>query len=147
MVSFLSNWRDQKKRRLSNPVQTKLKGISKSLLASTLGISRRNLYNQNRKQDSKDELLKHQIIKVMELNPAYGHRRIAIELGIGKKRARRAMKLFNLKPYKRKARWIKKKDWGQPDAGYPMSDGPAGAVIAIFGVLIIAITRYDVRRR
>jgi transposase InsO family protein len=29
------------------------------------------------------------------------------------------MKLFGLKPYKRKARWTKKKGWGQPDAGYP----------------------------
>jgi transposase InsO family protein len=55
----------------------------------------------------------------MELNPAYGHRRMALELGINKKRARRVMRVNNLKPYKRKARWTKKKDLGQPESGYP----------------------------
>ena len=40
-------------------------------------------------------------------------------MGVGKKRARRVMRLFGIKPYKRKARWIKKRDYGQPDAGYP----------------------------
>ena len=29
------------------------------------------------------------------------------------------MKLFGLKPYKRKARWKKRKDFGKPDSGYP----------------------------
>lgn len=29
------------------------------------------------------------------------------------------MKIYNIKPYKRKARWSKKRDFGQPDAGYP----------------------------
>lgn len=27
--------------------------------------------------------------------------------------------MFGIKPYKRKARWSKKKDYGQPDSGYP----------------------------
>jgi len=40
-------------------------------------------------------------------------------LGIGKKRARRVMRLFNIKPYKRKARWTKKKDYGNPPSGFP----------------------------
>jgi putative transposase len=55
----------------------------------------------------------------MELNPAYGHRRVAMALKINRKRARRVMRKYGIKPYKRKARWTKKKDWGQPDAGYP----------------------------
>jgi putative transposase len=38
---------------------------------------------------------------------------------VGKNRVRRVMKLFGIKPYKRKARWTKKKDWGQPPSGYP----------------------------
>ena len=84
-----------------------------------MGVSRRNLYNQNDKLNQKDELLKDQIINVMKANPAYGHRRVALELKINRKRARRVMKLYNLKPYKRKARWTKKKDWGQPEAGFP----------------------------
>ena len=29
------------------------------------------------------------------------------------------MKLFGIKPYKRKARWTKKKDYGRPDSGIP----------------------------
>lgn len=56
---------------------------------------------------------------MLEIYPAYGHRRISIALSIGKKRVRRVMKLFGLKPYKRKARWSKRRDFGQPDAGYP----------------------------
>ena len=40
-------------------------------------------------------------------------------MGIGKKRIRRVMKLEGIKPYKRKARWRKRKDYGQSDSGYP----------------------------
>lgn len=29
------------------------------------------------------------------------------------------MKLYGIKPYKRKARWTKKRDWGKPESGYP----------------------------
>jgi len=58
-------------------------------------------------------------LKVLELNPGYGHRRIALALGISKKRARRVMRLYGIKPYKRKARWTKKKDYGNPDSGFP----------------------------
>jgi len=56
---------------------------------------------------------------VLSTHPAYGHRRIAVELGIGKKRARRVMKLFGIKPYKRKARWRKRRDLGRPESEYP----------------------------
>ena len=55
----------------------------------------------------------------MEFNPAYGHRRIAIELKVGKNKVRRVMRLFKIMPYKRKARWSKKRDYGKPDSGYP----------------------------
>lgn len=100
-------------------VEAKLPHLGKSFIARSLGVPKRNLYNQNTKQLVKDELLKNQILKVLEANPAYGHRRIAIELGVGKKRARRVMRLFGIKPFKRKARWTKKKDWGQPPSGFP----------------------------
>lgn len=69
-------------------------------------------------QKTKDELLKSQILEVLSINPAYGHRRVAIELGIGKKRVRRVMKLYNIKPYKRKARWTKKRDLKRPKKIY-----------------------------
>jgi len=47
---------------------------------------------------------------VLAINPSYGHRRIAISLGIGKRRARRIMRLYGIKPYKRMARWKKRHD-------------------------------------
>jgi len=93
--------------------------VSKSLLSSALKVSKRNLYNQNTRQSEQDLILKDQILKVLEEFPAYGHRRIALALGIGKKRTRRVMRLFGIKPYKRKARWSKKRDFGKPDAGFP----------------------------
>ena len=89
------------------------------MLSRVLHISKRNLYYQNTKQISKDLILKDQILSVLELNPAYGHRRIAMALGFGKKRVRRVMRLFGIKPFKRKARWSKKRDFGNPDSGYP----------------------------
>ncbi len=52
------------------------------------------------------------------MNPSYGHRRIALALGMGKKRVRRVMKQFELKPYKRKARWRKRKDERRSPAPY-----------------------------
>jgi transposase InsO family protein len=63
-------------------------------------------------------MLKAQIESVLACNPAYGHRRIALALGIGKKRVRRVMKLYHLKPYKRKARWRKRQDERRPEAAY-----------------------------
>lgn len=93
--------------------------MPKSLICQSLGISRRSFYNQNTRRETKDFLLKEQILKILETNPSYGHRRIALALGIGKKRARRVMKLFGIKPYKRKARWTKKKDWGNPPSKFP----------------------------
>ncbi len=112
-------WKSQKKREISEVLKIKAKHIPKKLISSTLKLSRRNLYNQNTKQKEADLILKEQVLKVLELNPSYGHRRIAIELGVGKNRVRRVMRLFGIKPYKRKARWTKKKDWGQPPSGYP----------------------------
>ncbi len=40
-------------------------------------------------------------------------------LSVGRKRTRRVMKLFNIKPYKRKARWRKVRDFGNPATNYP----------------------------
>jgi hypothetical protein len=85
------------------------------LLSSALKVSKRNLYNTNTKQSEKDLILKDQILKVLEIHPVYGHRRIALSLNIGKKRVRRVMKLFGIKPYKRQARWRKRRDFGKPD--------------------------------
>ncbi len=84
-----------------------------------LGIPRRSIYSKPTKQKKKDNLLKEKILELLKKNPSYGHRRVAIALGVSKKRARRVMKLFAIRPYKRIARWTKKKDWNQLDSRYP----------------------------
>jgi len=84
-----------------------------------LSVSRTVFYEDHQRQNTKDLLLKDQILKVLEINPSYGHRRIAIALCVGKKRVRRVMGLFNIKPYKRKARWKKPQDCGNPPTNYP----------------------------
>lgn len=67
---------------------------------------------------TRDELLREQILDVISVNPGYGHRRIALALNLGKRRVRRAMRLYGIKPYKRKARWTKRRDLNRPDAKY-----------------------------
>ena len=119
MEFYLWKWLSQKKRQVGKELEAKLPKVSKTLISHSLGIPKRNLYNQNIKQKEADLILKEQIFKVLETNPAYGHRRIALSLKVGRKRVRRVMNLYGIKPYKRKARWSKKRDFGRPDAGYP----------------------------
>jgi len=91
---------------------------SKTELASQLGISRQSLYYQPRLQ-GKDLRLKAEIEKVLASNKAYGHRRVALDLRINKKRARRVMKLFNLKPQRKRKKPNKPKDVGQEPMAIP----------------------------
>lgn len=83
--------------------------VNKTVLARKLGISRSSLYYRLR-LPAKDEKLKEKIIGVLADNPSYGHRRVALALGINRKRARRVMRLYKIKPYKRKVRWKKRRD-------------------------------------
>ena len=92
--------------------------VSKTALAKRLGVSRSSLYYHH-KRPALDLETKLQIEAVMTDNPSYGHKRIALELKLNKKRIRRVMKKFNLKPYRRKAKkWIKKADLGKPPTKY-----------------------------
>ena len=91
-------------------LELKIKNLNKTLVSDVLGISRASFYQPSSKLQSKDELLKERILSVLNLNPSYGHRRMALALGIGKKRARRVMKKYGLKPYKRKRAWKKRRD-------------------------------------
>lgn len=52
----------------------------------------------------KDETLKQAIQAVHRQHPAYGHRRVAIELGINHKRAQRVMAKYNLRPPRRRTK-------------------------------------------
>lgn len=80
---------------------------NKTLLAKSLGISRSTLYYISKKEVS-DWKLKVDIERVLSAHPAYGSRRIALELGLNRKRVRRVMRLFGLHPYRRRGRkWRK----------------------------------------
>jgi len=92
---------------------------SKQELARELGVSRQSLYYKL-KLPQKDLRLKAQIEQVMTDNKAYGHKRIAWDLKINKKRVLRAMKLFGLKPQRRRGKKPEKPgDLGQAPMTIP----------------------------
>jgi transposase InsO family protein len=114
------SWKNQKKRKLVRYIQQKVVDVSFSLLARLFHLSRKTLYQkENAKPFFEDELLREQILAVLEKHKSYGHRRIALELHIGKKRIRRVMKRYGIKPYKRKARWRKRRDERREPQPYP----------------------------
>ncbi len=73
--------------------------ITKTEVAKKLGISRGMLYYQHKRQVI-DEEVKQQIEAVLMEHKAYGHKRIAPELKLNKKRILRVMKKFDIKPYR-----------------------------------------------
>jgi transposase InsO family protein len=85
---------------------------SKTSIARILGISRGALYYRP-KLPAKDLLLKAEIEKVMIKHKAYGHRRIALELKVNKKRVRRVMKAFGIKVKRQRKKPFKPKDINQ----------------------------------
>lgn len=91
---------------------------SKKELARQLGVSRQSLYYKP-KLPEKDLALKCEIEKVMAKHKRYGHKRIAIELKINKKRVLRVMKLFNLKPKRSRKPSFKPKDQNQAPMAIP----------------------------
>ena len=68
-----------------------------------MGISRASLYYVQ-KQPRKDWALKVRIEEELRQHPAYGSRRLAQALGVNRKRTRRVMRLYGLKPYRRRGR-------------------------------------------
>lgn len=91
---------------------SKDKALTKSALAKQQGVSLSSLYYKP-KLPQKDWIIKNQIEKVLHEHPSYGHKRIALELKVNKKRIRRVMKLFGIKPYRRRGKkWHKPKDSG-----------------------------------
>jgi transposase InsO family protein len=87
-------------------------------LARELGIARSSLY-YTRKRAVIDEEVKRQIEAVMVGHPAYGHKRIALQLKMGHNRVRRVMQKYGLKPYRRARQPRKPDDVGKPPASYP----------------------------
>jgi len=79
-------------------------GVLKSVRAEALGIDRKNIYRVG-KQVIKDLGLKEAINNVHIKHPAYGHKRLALELKVNKKRILRVMKIFGIKPPRRKSHY------------------------------------------
>lgn len=73
---------------------------NKTVLAASAKTSRRSLYYVP-KQPIKDWHTKQLIESTLRDHPSYGHKRLAMHLGINKKRVLRVMKLFGIKPYRR----------------------------------------------
>ena len=73
------------------------------MAAEALKINRKNIYRAV-KMPIKDEKLKQAIQAIHREHPAYGHRRVALELGINHKRAQRVMTKYNLRPPRRRAK-------------------------------------------
>lgn len=84
---------------------------NKSKALEYLKIARSSFY-YNSLMGQKDADLKDEIGKVLVRNPSYGHRRIAIELKMNRKRVKRVMKKYGIKP-----RRSRKKPWKRSTNG------------------------------
>ena len=90
------------------------KKISKTQIAKDAGIARSTLYYKT-KREKQDEEMKKQIVIILGLNPSYGHKRIALEFPLNKKRILCVMKKYNIKPYRQQSKSPKKpEDYGKP---------------------------------
>jgi putative transposase len=72
-------------------------------IVSSVRTSLSSLYYRH-KRPAKDWTLKQKIEEVLRQHPSYGHRRIALELRMNKKKIIRVMRLFGLKPYRRRVK-------------------------------------------
>ncbi len=79
--------------------------LTKSARAKLVGVSRASLYYYHKMED-KDHALRRDIEGVLRTRAgrSYGYRRIAVALRINEKRARRVMRKFGLKPYRRRGK-------------------------------------------
>jgi len=74
--------------------------IEHKKLHEVFEISRSSLYYK-RKKPIEDWKIKQKIESVLHEHPSYGHKRLALALHLNKKRIRRVMKLYGIKPYRR----------------------------------------------
>lgn len=87
---------------------------NKKLIANCMDINHKNIYYQS-KLFARDLVVKNKIEENFKTNPAYGHRRLAMDLKMNKKRVLRVMHEFNLKPPRL---WYQKKYTTQSDINY-----------------------------
>lgn len=77
--------------------------VSPTLRARELEIYRGILYYKQKKPE-KDWLVKCRIEEVLRSHPSYGSRRLAIALCMNRKKVKRVMNIFGIKPYRRRGR-------------------------------------------
>lgn len=82
-------------------------GTAKTLQAREFGVSRGTLYYKPKKPD-KDWNLKCRVEEVLREHPSYGSRRIAWHLRLNRKRVKRVMHIFGIKPYRRRGKRFKR---------------------------------------
>lgn len=79
-----------------------------------MGINHKNIYYDS-VQEEKDQAVKEQIEDVFKMHPAYGHKRLSLELGMNKKKILRVMHKYNLKAPRL---WYSKKFTTRSDPNY-----------------------------
>lgn len=84
---------------------------NKAALARKLGVSRQSLYYRPKKP-KEDAEIRERILAIQAEHPAYGHRRMALFLGFNRKRIRRIMKRFGIRP-----RLARGRPWKPGDVG------------------------------
>lgn len=72
-----------------------------------MGVSRASLYYVS-KQNKKDWTLKARMEEELRKHPSYGSRRLAQALRVNRKRTRRVMRIFGIRPYRRRGRRYRK---------------------------------------
>ncbi len=102
-----------------------MKLSGKAVLARELGISRGSLYYKSR-LEKKDWQTKCLIEKVLQDNPSYGHKRLALHLCMNKKKILRVMKKYGIKPYRRRGKkWKNSKHISETYPNLLLSEYPA----------------------
>ena len=91
---------------------------NKAALARKLGVSRQSLYYLPKKP-REDAGIRERILELQQEHPAYGHRRMALFLGLNRKRIHRIMKRFGIRP-----RLARGRPWKPGDAGKPAGPVP-----------------------
>ena len=84
---------------------------NKAALARKMKIARSTLYYRPKKP-REDERIKDRVLSVLDSHPAYGHKRIAIEMGLNRKRILRVMHRYNIHPRLIRGKPTKRADLG-----------------------------------
>lgn len=79
-----------------------------------MNFNSKNIYHKNKKEE-RDQEVRKQIEDTFKIHPAYGHRRLALELKMNKKKILRVMKKYHLKPPRL---WYQRKYLTKPNLKY-----------------------------